>query len=110
MTKTKLVFTTNEALAILTMLDSGGEELTTNPESVHVLPAILYSASPSPGISATKAIQFLTSLKQIICDAQKWTIKTGTIKNTHIRITIEVDPTKDFTKPTTDLSQITITE
>lgn len=110
MKKSKLVYTTNEALAIIAMIDEGGQQFTTNPDKQHFLPAILHNPSIAPAIGVEKAIKFLTVLKQIVRDVQLHAVTTDSMENKHLRITIEIDPTKDFTKPVTDLSSITITE
>jgi lysophospholipase L1-like esterase len=109
MTKTKLVFTDRQATAIISLIDEGGQVLTSDPNKMHYLPAILMDKTAST-TNLKESIEFMTNLKQIIHTIQKHAVENNNLTNTHIRITIEVDPTKDFTKPVTDLSQITITE
>jgi hypothetical protein len=110
MTKSKLILTNHEAVALISMLSQAGRCLRSDEDFRMELTGILYSAVPSPGISAEKAIRFIENIKQTVLQVFQYTIDTHSPANPHIRITIEIDPTKDFTKPTTDLSTITITE
>jgi hypothetical protein len=112
MTKTKQIYTANEAVAMLTMVAVAGDLIREAPPLASLLMShFMETTDKKPSKAQTENFsKFIRELRKLTIDTQNKCSSEMSVYLRGLRITIEYDPAKDFTKPSTDTSVISFTE